>query len=102
MKICGNHVVRQPRAHESAQRVDVEGNARVAFDVSDQAAFLHRSIAVDGKPPRNNRSLAHSGALAKHRFHFDKLDAKATNAYAAISAARPFDVAIRQVPAEFT
>src|SRR4029434_8384509 len=34
--------------------------------------------------------------------HFDKLDAKATNAYAAISAARPFNVAIRPVPAEFT
>src|SRR5258705_5092606 len=65
MKIYGNHVVRQPRAHESAQRVDVESSLWVGFDVSDQAAFLRRGVAIDGKLPHRNSSMAHPGALTK-------------------------------------
>src|SRR6185503_490775 len=51
MKICGNHVVWQPRAHESAQPVDIESTVRVAFDVRDQAAFPRRGVAIDDKLP---------------------------------------------------
>src|SRR5437879_9184429 len=92
--------MRQPHAEKRTQVVSPKIIIFIAFHVGDQSGFFHRRSVAAGEFLGCDGGMADSRVLAERCLDLGELDAKTTDANAAVPPSCPFDVAIRQISAE--
>ena len=92
--------MRQPHAKKCAQVIGAEVVIFIGFHVGDQSGFFHRRSVGAGEFLGCDGGMADSRVLAERCLDLGELDAKTTDANAAVPPSCPFDVAIRQISAE--